>query len=39
MRPTLVNVRLCRDAEGNNWIVVRKYGQSADSGSAPDGGL
>ncbi len=39
MRPTLVNVRLCRDAEGNNWIVVQKYGQSAGSGSPSGGGL
>jgi photoactive yellow protein len=25
MRPTLVDIRLCRDEEGNNWITVQKY--------------
>jgi photoactive yellow protein len=25
MRPTLVDIRLCRDADGDNWITVQKY--------------
>ncbi len=25
MRPTLVDIRLCRDQEGDNWITVQKY--------------
>ncbi len=25
MRPTLVDIRLCRDEDGNNWITVQKY--------------
>ena len=28
MKPTLVNVRLCRDADGTNWILVQEYNQA-----------
>lgn len=31
MHPTLVNIRLCRDAGGTNWILVEEYGESGGS--------